>query len=305
MWTSALARPIITTPLPMWSHASRLLSHSSSELHARLAVLGELEHADEVVERGAFVAVRQARVDVGQAALDRGVAAGVVDGRHESLLLTGEHRRVSRVVGTNPVGSQLTQRIEVVVHPSLPIVAVEFADSHSRSIQARANRAHRDVERGRDLVVAELLPHEQQQRVALAFGELGHRLGDAWPEVGGVERGVDAIAGVSMRCALGAETRGGLHPARFAPAMLGDEVGGDPVEPRDAHSGRSPSYVDALLERDAEHLAEQRVGFVGTDAPDEVAEQHARVTVEQRAEDLGLGERRRDDRSIGLRIHHR
>ncbi len=89
--------------------------------HARLAVLHELEHAHEVLERGPLVAVREARVHVGQAALDRGLGAGVIDGRHESLLLTREHRRITGIVGPDPVGSQLTQRIEVVVHPSLPV----------------------------------------------------------------------------------------------------------------------------------------------------------------------------------------
>ena len=60
-----------------------------------------------------------------------------------------------------------------------------------------------------------------------------------------------------------------------------------------------------LLERDPEHFAEERVGLVGTDAPDEVAVQRARVAIEQRAESLGRDERRRDDRSVTLRIHHR
>ena len=95
--------------------------HAVAGFHARFAVLDELEHAHEVLERGALVPVREPRVDVGQAALDRGLGARVVDRRHESLLLAREHRRITRIVGPDPVGSQLTQRIEVVVHSSLPV----------------------------------------------------------------------------------------------------------------------------------------------------------------------------------------
>ena len=209
--------------------------------HARLAVLDELEHAHEVLERGALVAVREARVHVGQAALDRGLGAGVVDGRHESLLLTREHRRVTGIVGPDPVGSQLTQRIEVVVHPSLPVVVVEFADSHSRPVEAGAHGADRHAERGRDLVVAELLPDEQQQRVAFSLGKRGDRVGDARPEIGGVDRGDDPIARIVLRAALGDEARRSTDPARFAAVVLGDEVGGDAVQPRARRSSRSRS----------------------------------------------------------------
>ena len=61
----------------------------------------------------------------------------------------------------------------------------------------------------------------------------------------------------------------------------------------------------ALLEGDAEHLAEQRLGLVDTDAADEIAEHDGRVAVEQHAEAAGFVERRRDHRrGIGVEGHH-
>ena len=105
------------------------------------------------------------------------------------------------------------------------------------------------------------------------------------PEVGGVDRGGDLIAGIVLRAPLGDEARRRADPARFAAAVLGDEVRRDAVEPR-ARVLAVEVVGRPLLERDPEHLAEQRVRFVGPDATDEIAEQRARMAVEQRAEGL-------------------
>ena len=64
--------------------------------------------------------------------------------------------------------------------------------------------------------------------------------------------------------------------------------------------GRSRSYVAALLEGDAEQLAECRLGSVRTDAANEVAVQHGRMTVEDQAERGRPTRRRGDDLSIGV-----
>ena len=92
-----------------------------AELHARFAVLGELEDPHEVLERGALVPVCETRVDVGERA--GGVHLGVADRGHESLLLSGQHRRVAGVVRQHPVGSELPQRLEVAHGPILPDLA--------------------------------------------------------------------------------------------------------------------------------------------------------------------------------------
>ena len=163
MWTSALARPIITTPLPRCSHASML-----SCCPRRLPCAPRGSPRTGTPARGTRAAARSSRYarrgyTSGMLRSTRGLGAGLIDARHEFLLLTREHRRITGIVGPDPVGSQLTQRIEVVVHPSLPV-----ASSSSRNRSLARFRRERTVPTGTpsavgDLVVAQLLPHEQQR----------------------------------------------------------------------------------------------------------------------------------------------
>ena len=84
-------------------------------------------------------------------------------------------------------------------------------------------------------------------------------------------------------------------------AVLGDEIGGDAVQPR---SRIARAVVVALLEGDAEDLAECGVGLVRSDPPDEIPVQHAWRS-KRHPQHLGLRERRHDHGGIAPRIHHR
>ena len=85
------------------------------------------------------------------------------------------------------------------------------------------------------------------------------------------------------------EPRHSMDTTRFAPSMLGQQVGGDAVEPR-ARGGPQQVVRRALLERDSEHFAHHALGLIRTEATHEVAMQHGRVPVEDRSERRGGNE---------------
>ena len=59
----------------------------------------------------------------------------------------------------------------------------------------------------------------------------------------------------------------------------------------------------ALLEGDPEDLADHALGLVRTEPANEIAVQHRRVAVEDRPEQHGRVERRRDHRGVRLVLH--
>ena len=176
----------------------------------------------EVVDRGQLVAVREPRDRCRGSCRPVGLRVLLVDGRHEPLLRSGEDRRVPRVVRLDAIGPQPPERIEVVAHDpilpgispsmlsscSLPLGAVEFAESSPGPVEPRPHGADRDAERVGDLLVAEALPHVQHERVALRLGQRRHRLGDPLPQLGGVDGALTPSARSSggSRCAASRAT---------------------------------------------------------------------------------------------------
>jgi hypothetical protein len=85
--------------------------------------------------------------------------------------------------------------------------------------------------------------------------------------------------------------------------MTRQQVRGDPVQPRSRV--RACGVVGGpLLERDAEHLAEQRVGVVDAHPADEIPEHDRGMAVEQRGETPRFLQRRRDHAGVGFGRHH-
>ena len=178
-------------------------------LHARLAVLHELEHADEVLERGPLVAVREARIDVGHAALDRGLGAGLIDGRHESLLLSArapsDHR--DRRAGPGRVAAHAADRSR-----RSPFSPGRVGRVRGVRILARFRRERTvptgHAERGRDLVVARAPPTRTAASASrspsgssvTASATRGHRSAASIAAA-------TLIAGIVLRAPLGDEAR--------------------------------------------------------------------------------------------------
>ena len=136
---------------------------------------------------------------------------GVADRGHESLLLAGEHGRLrpDRRVAPGP-GRSLSQRIEVRRSRLSPDRRSEFAQTR----RARFSR-DRTVPTGTpsasgDVFVAELLPDEQQQRVAFPLGESGNRVGHPRPQFAG-RRGRRRSRRPGPRPAAGARAAGRSH----------------------------------------------------------------------------------------------
>ena len=123
----------------------------------------KLEHAAQERERGVLVLIREARVDVGHRKIPRRFVAGIGDSRHQSLLLSFENCRLGRIVGLDPVGPQLASgsnsSFTVVSRSTLAV-----RGTYPCSIEPGSHSTDRHIERGCDLVVAELLPRVQQHQ---------------------------------------------------------------------------------------------------------------------------------------------
>src|SRR5262245_1621104 len=177
----------------------------------------------------------------------------------------------------------------------------EFADAPAGPVESRTNRADRNLQCARDLVVTQLLPDEEQQRVPLAVRKLGDRLGDRRPALPSVDVSRDPV-GKSVDGLRGGEPRGGLDPPRLGPPMPCDQVGGDAVQPgtrvRPARVERGPSF-----ERDTERLAEQLVGGIAPDSTYEESEQDTGMPVVDGGERRGPFQRRPDRTGVGAGVH--
>ncbi len=161
--------------------------------HPRLAAFGELEHAGEVLERGALVRVDETRVHRRRVAPRSLLRCRCSDRRHEPLLLAFEESGIAVVDRENPVGAKCRCYLFFLAD------ADEFADTATGAVQPRAHGADGHVERGRDLVVGHSLPREEQEGVALALGQRGDRSGDVGPHPGRIEARVDVGEQVRRR----------------------------------------------------------------------------------------------------------
>jgi hypothetical protein len=114
-------------------------------------------------------------------------------------------------------------------------------------VQAGPDGAHGDAEGTGNLVVAELLPGDEQQDVAVGAREPGQRLSQrgAKGPCGDIERRPFGMI-VLYRSGTGRLAQAEL--ARFFAAVLGDQVGGDAVEPgAGVVAKRSGSVKDASI----------------------------------------------------------
>ena len=169
----------------------------------------------------------------GISSVARRLVVGVVDRRHESLLLASEDGRLGRVVGMDPVRAHLPQRLEVVAHGSLPI-----GGRSSRKLSRARLRRDRTVPIGtssaaRDLLVARAPPTRTAAArraplrggAATASATWGHSSSR-------VERRGDAFGGIVGRGLVREQARGRADAARLAAAVPREQVRRDPVQPR-------------------------------------------------------------------------
>src|SRR6185437_3332718 len=157
-----------------------------------------------------------------------------------------------------------------------------------------------DVQRAGGLGVGELLPGDEQEDVAIAVGQLGQGGGERAAHGAGGDIGSDAV-GVA---GLGQVGPGGLADPELADllaAVLADEVGGDPVQPRAgvAVGGEVPA---ALGERGQEGLGDEVIGHFAADPAGDVAVDAGGVPVKQQGEPLGLVPGALDDRGVVVEL---
>src|SRR5437870_1131981 len=101
--TSASARPMMKFPA---SHAEES-QDVAAEVGSGVADLFEPEHPNEILERGLFVAVREARLDVRRTDDGLGTRTVPVDGLHEALLFSRENRPRCRGHRRDAVGAEV------------------------------------------------------------------------------------------------------------------------------------------------------------------------------------------------------
>ena len=177
------------------------------------------------------------------------------------------------------------------------------ADS-PRPVEARTHGTDRDVERGGDLVVAELLPHVQEQHVAFSFGQRAPTASAMCGHSSGASRRATTVrSGRPAGSLAREETRGRVRCG--APRCAGGGRAGwsrcrRATAARSA--GRSRRSRASRTRRGTRRRA--ALGFVDAHPAHEIPEEHGRVAVEERAEARGLVERRRDHLGVRLGVHH-
>jgi low temperature requirement protein LtrA len=168
-------------------------------------------------------------------------------------------------------------------------------------MKPRAHGSDRDVERERDLLVAELGERVQEQRITLAWPH--RREGACKPCVEGrpvdssdrlvVVGGPPVDSGPTVRAQL---------TALGAPVVM-EQIRRDPVEPREDAPARAPPRP--LRVRECERLCRQIVGEVAPGASMEVGVDGVEVPVEDHPERLRLGQGPRHALHVRRnRIHH-
>jgi len=137
-------------------------------------------------------------------------------------------------------------------------------------VKAGAHGSFRDPERGRHLHVAQVLPRNKNDDVAVALRKVRESSDEALANWFGVDPSVSGHRLVERVLPAPAEA---LECSQFAGALAPvpeQEIRGQPVEPGSSALVNRPEPA-ALLEGDPEHLAGELVGDITTRPPLEVA----------------------------------
>src|SRR3984893_15935583 len=188
----------------------------------------------------------------------------------------------------------------IAASPSCPLRLEQFAQVRAGAVESRAHRADRKLERLGHALVREVLPREEQERLALALRQRLDRAGHPREEQPGIE-GLGARALV-RRLVSRRHPSARAQPAGLAAPGLQQQVRADPVEPRERARARQVERL-AVLERDPEQLAAQPLRPSGTYPAAQEAEQGGRVAVVDQAEGLGLVQRAADHLGVRGRTH--
>jgi hypothetical protein len=159
----------------------------------------------------------------------------------------------------------------------------------------RERTVQRDIERERDLLVAELCPGEQQQRLAIGNRHRLQRLGQARAE----HLGLELLERLCRRLELGEGQRSPIRsilPPGGA-KVVAQQVGGDAVEPR-PRVFKTPVVAPAVVKRTAEDLR-RYVLPRGRGPARAVRVKRSPVAVEDQRELLRVTQRAFDHRGIG------
>ena len=146
------------------------------------------------------------------------------------------------------------------------------------AVESRAHRADQ-LERLGHALIRELLPREQQQRLALVVRQRLDRVGHAREHA---RRAAARVARLSV--ASSAAIRAFAQPPRLAAPVLQQQVGPDSVEPRqraraelsnvlrrsNAIRNSSPTSPSATLRRPAAEEAQQRGRVAVVDQPEDL-----------------------------------
>src|SRR5688500_5232044 len=76
----------------------------------------------------------------------------------------------------------------IATSPPFPARLEQFAQARAGAVEPRAHRADRQLERLGHALVREVLPREEQERLALAVRQRLDRVGHAREEQAGIER---------------------------------------------------------------------------------------------------------------------
>src|SRR5881409_2508714 len=167
------------------------------------------------------------------------------------------------------------------------------------AVEPRAHRADRQLERLGHALVRELLPREEQERLALVVRQRLDRVGHAREQHARVER---RGARAPVRGLVRRHPRIRTQPPRLAAPVLQQQVRADPVQPRERARARHVERL-APLERDPEQLADQPLRDLGAHPAAQEAEHSAGVAVVDEPEGLGLVQRAADHLGVRAKIH--
>ena len=225
---------------------------------------------------------------------DRAVWPG--DGRHETGLFPGQGLGVGRIVRQQPVGTSPAQGLQVVGHRLTSSVTRsegyiggcvpalgQCGQPGPAAAEAGAHRPHRYAEGQGYLVVAQLLPGEEQEDLPFGLGKGPDGVHDAGPPGAGVSRRHRSLRRILVQQPSGGDPGHGPGPPGLAPVVLGHHVGGDAVQPG---PGRVPVPVEGRppLEGDPEHLSQQVLGLSRVDAAGQETQERRSVPVEDDTE---------------------
>src|SRR5262249_38986714 len=117
----------------------------------------------------------------------------------------------------------------IVISPFLPLRLEQFAQTRAGAVEPRADRADRQLEGLSHALVRELLPCEEQKRLALVVRQRPDGIGHPREEQAGIER---RRARAPVR-PLGPPDPGAPpHPPGLGPPGLHQQIRAHPVQPR-------------------------------------------------------------------------